>query len=60
MFIEEIPRKDFQFFSESGNYICPSRQGMITARGGGGGGGTQVQRGGRTFVTYFAEEGVFF
>ena len=28
--------------------------------GGGGGGGTQVQRGGRTLVTYFAEEGVFF
>ena len=27
---------------------------------GGGGGGTQVQRGGRTFVKYFAEEGVFF
>ena len=25
-----------------------------------GGGGTQVQMGGRTFVTYFAEEGVFF
>ena len=23
-------------------------------------GGTQVQKGGRTFVTYFAEEGVFF
>ena len=29
--------------------------------GGGGGGGTQVQRGGgRTLVTYFAEEGIFF
>ena len=28
--------------------------------GGGGGRGTQVQRGGCTFVTYFAEEGVFF
>ena len=26
---------------------------------GGGGGGTQVQRGGRTRVTYFTEEGVF-
>ena len=28
--------------------------------GGGGGGGHSGTEGGRTFVTYFAEEGVFF
>ena len=30
------------------------------APGGGGGGGHSGTEGGRTFVTYFAEEGVFF
>ena len=32
----------------------------IPGGGGGGGGGALRYRGGRTFVTYFAEEGVFF
>ena len=33
------------------SHLCP---------GGGGGGGHSGTEGGRTFVTYFAEEGVFF
>ena len=34
--------------------------GIFCGGGGGGGGGTQVQRGGCTRVTYFAEEVVYF
>ena len=35
-------------------------RGMAESPGGGGGGGHSGTEGGRTFVTYFAEEGFFF
>ena len=43
-------RKELGFKSVSTSYVIS----------GGGGGGHSGTEGGRTFVTYFAEEGVFF
>ena len=43
-----------------GLHYCFKMDMVVPPGGGGGGGGHSGTEGGRTFVTYFAEEGVFF
>ena len=49
-------------FSEPMLHPAVDKRGGVDSRGGGGGGGGghSGTEGGRTLVTYFAEEGVFF